>query len=76
MDSGTAARLRDVTTLAIDEFHLKIVAPCSGFSFTGAGVRRAASENQRWRSGGKLDCGQAELACPSRPRGALRSSFG
>ena len=27
MDSGTAARLRDVETLAIDEFHLKIVSP-------------------------------------------------
>jgi hypothetical protein len=27
MSSGTAARLRDVPTLAIDEFHLKIVAP-------------------------------------------------
>ena len=27
MDSGTAARLRNVETLAIDEFHLKIVAP-------------------------------------------------
>ena len=25
MDAGTAARLRDVDTLAIDEFHLKIV---------------------------------------------------
>ena len=29
MDAGTAARLRDVDTLAIDEFHLKIVAPNS-----------------------------------------------
>lgn len=27
MSSGTAARLRDVATLAIEEFHLKIVAP-------------------------------------------------
>jgi len=25
MDSGTAARLRDVDTLAIEEFHLKIL---------------------------------------------------
>jgi hypothetical protein len=29
MDAGTAARLRDVDTLAIDEFHLKIVTPHS-----------------------------------------------
>jgi hypothetical protein len=35
MSLGTAARLRDVAALAIDEFHLKIVAPHASEAVSG-----------------------------------------
>ena len=76
MSLGTAAGLRDVATLAIEEFHLKIVAPNSPESVLQVLVSAVPHPriNVR-RPRGEHDCGQVEPTGPSRPRGDVRSSF-